>query len=320
MTDMKDKLRNEYQTRINRVMDHIGARLDGELPLRELARVACFSPFHFHRIFAALTGETVGGHIRRRRLERAAGCLAGNQAMSVIEIALNAGFASPAAFARAFKGHFGMSATAWRQGGYRTWRNPGIVQRKPGQALRKPGKDKSHGQGYTPAVNGQRTTRQRRMTMKVEIKQLPEYHVAYMRHIGPYGPAVSAHWKKFNRWAGARDLSGAGSVKLGISHDDPSITPPEKCRYDACVSVPREFKPGPGVNLADIPGGKYAVMRFSGGDREISPAWTSIYRDWLPSSGYQCDDRPCFELYSDEHQCLPGGRWQCDICIPVRPL
>jgi DNA gyrase inhibitor GyrI len=111
--------------------------------------------------------------------------------------------------------------------------------------------------------------------MTVEIRQLPGYHVAYMRHIGPYGPPVSAYWQKFNKWAQARDLSGKGikgAVLLGISHDDPSITPPDKCRYDACVAVPADFKPEAGVNLADIPGGKYAVLRFSGSDREIGLA------------------------------------------------
>jgi AraC family transcriptional regulator len=317
MTDRPNRLRAEYRTRINRVIDHIGAHLDGGLRLEELARVACFSPFHFHRIFAALAGETLGDHIRRRRLEAAAILLRDRPDLPVTEIALRCGFGSSAAFARAFRQRFAMSASGWRQGGHR---KGGNTQRKAGQARRNRGKDGSRDPWYTPAVNVNKQQRQRRKDVKVEIRQLPGYHVAYMRHIGPYGPAVSAHWKKLNTWAGARDLSGPGSVKLGISHDDPSITPPDKCRYDACVRVPDGFREQPGVNVADIPGGRYAVLRFRGTDREIGGAWTAIYRDWLPGSGYQCDDRPCFELYGDEHQCLPGGRWECDICIPVRPL
>ena len=158
--------------------------------------------------------------------------------------------------------------------------------------------------------------------MKVEIKELSSFHVAYMRHIGPYGPAVSRLWEKFNRWAEARDLQPKGAVSLGISHDDPSVTPPDKCRYDACVVVPPEFKAEPGVTLTDIPGGKYAVTHFKGTDRDIGKAWNDLFRTWLPTSGYQPDDRPCFELYvsSGKKDCSKDGVIQCDICVPVRPL
>ncbi len=159
--------------------------------------------------------------------------------------------------------------------------------------------------------------------MKVEIKQLPTYHVAYMRHIGPYGPGVSKHWKEFNKWARARGFLGkeaANPIALGISHDDPSITPPDKCRYDSCAVVPEDFQPEAGVNVADVSGGKYAVYRFRGTDKNIGDAWRDIYAEWLPESGYQCDDRPCFELYNSEHQCHPDGSWECDICVPIKPM
>ncbi len=312
-------LLKEYETRINRAMDHIGAHLDGELRLEELARVACFSPFHFHRIFAAMAGETLGDHIRRRRLEAAAILLRDREDQPVTEIALDCGFQSPAAFARAFREWFGMSPSRWRQGGHRSWSNTGKAESKCGKADSKRGKEKALSSGYNAGVN-RNANRRRRRTMKVEIKELPGYHVAYSRRIGPYGPGVSKHWEAFRKWRRARGLVGPDSAALGISHDDPSITPPEKCRYDACVTVPPQFKPEAGVNLADIPGGKYAVLRFRGTDRQIGEAWNAVYRDWLPESGFQCDDRPCFELYTEEHRCHPDGTWECDICVPVRPL
>lgn len=89
--DFKRKQRQDYQARVNRAMDHIGAHLDGELRLEDLARVACFSPFHFHRIFAAMAGETLGDHIRRRRLEAAAIMLRDRPDEPVTGIALIAG-------------------------------------------------------------------------------------------------------------------------------------------------------------------------------------------------------------------------------------
>ena len=108
----------EYRARINRVIDYIEANIDRDLSLSELAEVAHFSPFHFHRIFRAMVGETLNGFIQRIRLEKAAMKLALNPRESITEIALDCGFSSPSVFARAFRETFGMSASQWRSGGY----------------------------------------------------------------------------------------------------------------------------------------------------------------------------------------------------------
>jgi len=128
--------RGEYDRRVNRVIDHIREHLADELPLAALARLAAFSPFHFHRVFRAVTGETVAGFVHRLRIEKAAAALRDHPGRAVLEIALDHGFGSAAAFARAFRARFGMSATAWRTGGAERWRR----RRKPGQQLRKTGK------------------------------------------------------------------------------------------------------------------------------------------------------------------------------------
>lgn len=108
---MTDFNRLEYEKRANRVVDHIHEHLAEELSLAALARVAAFSPFHFHRVFRAITGETLFAFIQRLRLERSAGALLAHPDVSVLAVALDHGFSSAATFARAFKGHFGMSAT-----------------------------------------------------------------------------------------------------------------------------------------------------------------------------------------------------------------
>src|SRR5262245_24661492 len=130
--------RPEYETRVNRVVDHVRAHLSEALTLGYLARVAAFSPFHFHRIFRALTGETLFGYIQRQRIEKAAGVLAAGPEPSILAVALDHGFASAATFARAFRARFGMSATEWRRGGWERWRERS--QSKPGKHIRKPGK------------------------------------------------------------------------------------------------------------------------------------------------------------------------------------
>jgi len=91
------------------------------LQLDDIARVACFSPFHFHRVFKGITGETVIDYVQRTRLERAARALYVNTSTSVVQIALDYGYQNPSSFAKAFKRHFGTSALRWRQSDAKAW-------------------------------------------------------------------------------------------------------------------------------------------------------------------------------------------------------
>src|SRR5262245_9601115 len=169
-----EKNRLEYEKRVNRVIDHVREHLADELTLTALAGVAAFSPFHFHRVFHAITGETLFGFIQRQRIEKAAGALLSGRDRSVLEVALDHGFSSAATFARAFRAHFGMSATQWRDRG-----TP--KERKTGKAIGKRRKASAAGKGETRG-------RGKETAMNVQVRESPPYHVAYMRYVGPYGP------------------------------------------------------------------------------------------------------------------------------------
>lgn len=112
-----------------------------------------------------------------------------------------------------------------------------------------------------------------------------------------------------------------GHPRFGISHDDPDITAPDKCRYDAGVEVPPGFVgAGPHLNTT-IPGGKYAVTRYTGTVGDIGGAWAALLRDWLPSSGMQLDSRPFFEYYPLDSTYDPQtGVFDCDLSVPVAAL
>ena len=158
--------------------------------------------------------------------------------------------------------------------------------------------------------------------MNVSVKTLPDFHVACMRNIGPYGPTqIPPLWETLMAWAQPRGLVTGDTPTLGISYDDPEVTPPEKCRYDACIVVPGDFAAESAVQVKDIPGGKYAVSEYVGTAADIMHSWSRIFSEWLPSSGFQPDNRPCFELYrADCYVGQPKGSFKCDICIPVKPL
>jgi AraC family transcriptional regulator len=311
----------EYEKRVNRVIDHVRDHLADELTLADLARVAAFSRFHFHRVFAAFTGETLFGFIQRVRLERAAGALSSHPDQSVLAVALDHGFSSAAAFSRAFRARFGMSATEWRAGGAGRWRARQARalerwQRNQRQPNRKRGKAITGAHGETSRKSREEAA------MNVRVTELPVHHVAYMRYVGPYGAhGIPELWRKLRKWMETHDRLSDSTVTLGVAHDDPDITALDRCRYDACVVVPASFAADRWVNVMDVPGGKFAVSDFEGTAHEIRGAWEALYRSWLPRSGYEPDDRPCLEVYRarPSGECSPGA-FRCELCMPVRPL
>ena len=314
--------RAEYARRMNAVLDHIDRHLDTPLDLAQLADVAHFSRFHFHRVFAAWMGETLGDYARRRRLETAALRLACRPDETILDIALATGFGSGEAFARAFKLKFGCTPTAWRAG--IAAKNAAMLaamrlrrqESNPDQAMRNA--DQENGPNFPQY--GHSNPLDRESPMQVTILDLPPATVACQRHIGPYGPAISAFWRDtVAPWMQSHGLGDA--TCYGIGHDDPSITPPDKCRYDACVAVPDSFQSAGRASLTTLPGGRYAVAQFKGPSSAIADAWTRMTREWLPSSGLQWDERPCFERFSAATALDPAtGEFSCEICIPVRPL
>jgi len=313
---MENTARNIYLSSINRVIDAIHANLDAPLTLGELSRVAGFSPFHFHRIFKAFTGETLNGYIQRARLERAAGLLAyGNE--NVLQVGLACGFTNAAAFTRAFKTHFGESPSHYRSN-----------FRKMSKADRKQGKETNN----VVAYNGDYQypiNEERRTPMNVELKDFPGLHLACIRHMqgyskGVHNPEIGAAFGRVCQWAGARNLFRPETLVIGIAHDDPAITPNDRCRYDACVTIPAEVTQGSGeVFIQDLPAGRYACVLIdipSSQTEKIGQAVDWLYGEWLPDSGFTGDDHPPLEIYHEVEGKQPGEWIRMEFCLPVRPV
>jgi len=307
-----------YAQRMNRVLDYVDAHLDGDLDLPSLAAVACFSPFHFHRLFMAWMGETLGDYLRRRRLEAAAVRLAANPALPVLDVAVSVGFGSGEAFARAFKLRFGETPTAWRQRSPQRWAADVQAMRRrqqdgnPDQALRNPD------QSARGRVADDRDSTTPEFPMKVTIETLLPARMAYLRHIGPYGQPVSQFWlQTMLPWLIANGLEQA--PRYGVGLDDPCITAPDKCRYDAGVAIPDDFVARNPAGIQTLPGGRYAITDFEGSVDDIAATYTELLRDWLPASGLQADDRPFYEYYpADARYDAEKGTFQCRICLAVR--
>jgi len=320
-------LREEYTARVNRVIDYIEANISEDLSLKELADVAHFSPFHFHRIFRGMVGETLNDFIQRIRVEKAAAKLVLNPKKSVTEIAFECGFSSSSAFARLFRETYGMSASDWRSRGQLQYGKNSKMESKDRQSISNNGKDFDVFLYYTQGIINQLwrvKMKNKEIQTNVEVKDMPELYVAYIRHIGPYKGDQELFGKLFNKlmaWAGPRSLLRFPETKvMTIYYDNPDITDESRLRTDACITVPEDTQVEGEIGKNKIPAGKYAVAHFEITPDQYQDAWNAVYGGWLPESGYQPEDGPCYELYLNDPKEHPEGKHVVDICIPVKPL
>jgi len=288
----------DYKRRMLRVLVHIQQHLDERLGLEDLARLACFSPCHFHRVFTGMVGESVKEHIRRLRLERAASRLKLG-AVPVTQIAFEAGYESHEAFSRSFRAAFGLAPSQFRASN----------KSKTGTGA----PSGLHYRDGTP-VRGFKTVQPGDKSMKVKIERREPIRVAFMRHVGPYGE-VGATWARFLPVLGKEGWLGGAALFIGICHDDPEVTPADKIRYDACVSVDESFVASGDIGVQVIPGGDYAVTTHFGPYNKLGQTYTKLLGQW---SGRELRPTPCFDVYLNDPQSTEPKDLITDIYAPLQ--
>jgi AraC family transcriptional regulator len=297
---MKPITDRTYKERILKVLVHIQQQLDCAMPLEDLARVAHFSPYHFHRIFRGMVGESVKEHVRRLRLERAAHQLKFST-QPVTQIAFNAGYETHESFTRAFGAMFGLPPSDFRQR-HRVAAYAKVVS----------------GVHFMPdeLPNDFQTFHSEDSKMDVRIEHVEPIRVAFMRHVGPYNQ-VGETWGKLMAWAGSRGVFGPSMRVIGIVHDDPEVTPSERIRYDACLAVAQHVKPEGEVGVQEIAGGEYAVATHRGPYERLGQTYAHLCGEWAPNSGREFRSAPPFELYRNAPQFTKPDDLLTDIYMPL---
>ncbi len=323
-------MNEDYAARLNRVIDYIDAHISEPPDLETLASVAAFSKYHFHRIFASMTGEGLGSYIQRIRLEKAAALLNSAGKRTITETAMALGFSSPAVFSRSFRDYYGMSPSEWRKGGWKRYGEGRCLQSRrylPAERYRE-------GTSCTAKLNekGRRVwhaalrTERSSLDYRVEVRRLPERRAAYLRYTGAYAGDEKLFERLFGKltaWAEPRGLIVPGVTEmLTIYHDSPEITEENRLRLSVCITVPESVEAEGEIGIMTLPAGSYAAGSFLIGMDQYGDAWNSFFAGWLPESGYQCADGPCYELYPEEPSAPEGSgdRHRIEIHIPVKPL
>jgi AraC family transcriptional regulator len=291
-----------YVQRVNLAIDHIVGHLHEPLQLRDLARVAMLSPFHFHRVFQALVGSTPNDFAKRLRLEKALGLMSRNRSTSLTTIALECGFSSSSDFSRCFKQHFGVPPSAFD---IRAWREAHGDQLS---AIVEQATELAHIDRLPPRQNPD--------SFRVKIRDLPSRTVAYIRVDKPYqGNGVLQAAESLLAWAERNGF--ADGQWLGYQWDDPQITSLEDCRYYVAVEADR-FTPKGAVGRYHFPPMTVAQVALRGGiDLELR-ALRWLYGSWLPRSGYVPDDHPCFEAWIGRPFAHGTELFELLVQLPIR--
>ncbi|MEM1135398.1 MAG: AraC family transcriptional regulator [Bacteroidota bacterium] len=285
---MKTVTQNEYHKSVNRVVDYINNHLQDSLDLTNLAQVAHISEFHFHRIFRAFIGEPLGTYISRLRLESAAQKLQ-TTTLTLTEIAQRTGYQSQYALSKAFKKHFGITPSAFRN--LQTYFSTQMPKAKPAPL------------NITP-----------------EIREISPKKLVYIRIIAQYGSSdpYETAWKKLWKFAKSRQIVTGQNEFIGLNFDDPSITKPEKCRFYACITTEKDIKPEGEFGIQKLNGGKYAVFTLRGSYSGLIDLYEYIYHHWLSKSGCYLRNSMPFEKYLNNPDKVNEADILTEIFIPIK--
>ena len=291
---MKSRTLNDYLRRIDRVVALLQQAVanDAELPdLAELGQAAQLSPFHFHRVYRALTGETIGRTVARLRLLRALQLLS-DPARAVTDAALAVGYETPQAFARAFRQAFGASPSELRVQPARLAGELARLSRAPLDEAVPPS------------------------PLQVEVLSLEPFALVATRNTGDSADLVVAYEALFG-WAAKHGLIEHIAGIYGVPQQDPRDTPPAECEFDCALAFSAEATAGDGTVPLTLGGGLWARLRHVGPYAGLEPATDALLAEWLPHSGYALRDEPLFHHYLDDPEQTPEAVLRTDIYLPV---
>lgn len=277
-----------YERRLSRVTNYLHEHLDEDLDLNKLAEIACMSPYHWHRIYRAIHGESVVATVKRLRLQRAATLLA-RSSMAIEQIAEFSGYPNLQSFTRIFASVYGL---------------PPARYRKEGSHQQFPMPDELNADLHFP----------------VSMTTIAARQLLSIDNLGSY-MGISKTFDILNGCAASRQLFREDTRWIGIYYDDAMTVDEDKLRSKACISAPQPLPDPalqPPLSVTELRGGKYAVLTYKGPYSDMQPVYRWFFGVWLPASGEEIDDAPPFEEYLNNPRDTAPTELLTNIYMPLR--
>lgn len=291
-----------YLLSLHNTFKFIDDHLNEPLSLETVADVAAFSPFHFHRLFKAVTNETLHTYILRKRIEKAAALLIRQSEKTISDIAVLCGFNSHSVFTRAFKKHYHYNPSEFRR----------LSPNRYAQLKSKKGQTNPIFESYICHIE----TLKKWIAMNghIDIKEFNDQTFACLDHIGQDG--LPNTFEKLMSWADKKGLLDKSAQFALVYHDSYKITSPENVRMSVSIQIKPKFKPDAGIGTIKIPAGRHIVGRFEIRASEFKTAWSSLFV-WMNEHHLKRRDVPPFELYRNNFKEHPEQKFIIDLCIPI---
>jgi len=281
---MKAQTENEYQKKVNQVIDYISSHLYEPMTLEGLAQRMCISSYHFHRIMRAYLNEPLATYITRQRLERAAIYLQ-DKRMSLTGVAEKVGYETPQSFSKAFKKQFGFTPAFYRK----VFVSDFVLRRKENSFTK--------------------------IELFPTLCELEKMDLAYIRVIGKYGEEESytKAWSELGNYLKRTNNLTDETRWIGLSFDDPNITRYKDCRFYACASVKQEVKPFGKIGTILIPPGKFAVYTHKGSYDGLQNLYDNLYM----GCPFTLRDAMAFEEYINSPHQVEENDLITKVYIPI---
>ncbi|WP_299711698.1 GyrI-like domain-containing protein [uncultured Tenacibaculum sp.] len=294
--------------RIHNAIQYIEENSTSKLLLEDVAAKAHFSPFHFHRIFKAITEETFVNFVTRKRIEKSADFLLHKQNKTITEIAFLSGFSSISSFSRTFKKFYGISPKQFKEGTPSRFSKICKTKSKNGKVETQLEQYIYNMKNYIQHIEDK--------ARKLNVVTIEDIDVAYIPHIGPFQNLGKA-FEKLLQWAYPRNLMNGGNQIMSIYHDSPKITAPDKLKVSACISIDKSKVDTSDINTRTIKGGKYIEANFELGLDEFQKTWEGIFV-WMFNKGYKINsDLDPFDIYHNDFNTHPQKKCNTTIYIPI---
>ncbi|SHL95584.1 AraC family transcriptional regulator [Chryseobacterium polytrichastri] len=297
----------EYKRRIIRIIKHIDEHLDDDLSLEKVAAIGAYSPFHFHRIFKLITGETLQNYIIRKKIEKSALYLALKKNVDIKEIYMELGFANHSVFNKTFKKYYGQSPSEFRRSAPESFHKILQVESKNGQV------DTVFRQYI---CNVENLLNWRTMNLKIKVTQLQEMNLACVMSLGLAD--VEKSYDILIDWAKRKQLFPRENVKMiSVYHDSFKVTPPEKVRIHASMLLDEQLMEQEGEVFPEIiETGKFIIGSGEVTLHDFEKCWASLFL-WMNENHYSIRKAFPFEIYHSNFKEHPEEKMIVDFCIPI---